>query len=96
MPEAQWDYSLREVERSGRVSEKFRKIRKNSKKFQKIPKNSEKFLKIQGDLGDVKCLEKVYKAFFGDFSCFVYKRLFTLLGHMTNFVYKSHDKNYTR
>ncbi len=38
MPEAQWDYSLREVERSGRVSEKFRKIRKKSKKFEKIPK----------------------------------------------------------
>ena len=50
MPEAQWDCSLREVERSGRVSEKFRKFRKilkipkkseNFWKFRKIPKNSE-------------------------------------------------------
>ena len=61
MPEAQWDYSLREVERSGRVSEKFQiiskiskipkiskvsKILKKSKKFQKIPKNSKKIQKI--------------------------------------------------
>ena len=32
----------------------------------------------------------------GRFQLFVYKRLFTLLGHMTNFVYISNDTNYTR
>ena len=29
------------------------------------------------------------------FQLFVYKRLFTLLGHMTNFVHKNHDTNTT-
>ena len=50
--EAQWDYSLREVERSRRVSEKFRKIPKNSEKFRNFfqknppPKNCLPPLKI--------------------------------------------------
>ena len=42
-------------------------------------------------LGDLY-LEKAYKAIFCKF---VYKSLFTL-GHVTKFVYKSSDKNYTR
>ena len=54
------------------------------------------YIIIQGDL----CLEKPFelaaKTNFRQKQLFVYKTLFTLLGHMTNFVYKSHDKNYTR
>ena len=46
-------------------------------------------------LGDL-CLELAAKTNFRQKQLFVYKNLFTLLGHMTNFVYKSHDKNYTR
>merc|ERR1712018_1096082 len=45
------------------------------------------FLVIQGDL----CLERLTRRF----QLFVYKRLFTLLGHMTNFVYKNQDTNTT-
>ena len=36
-----------------------------------------------------------WKGLQGDFSC-LFTSLFTLFGHMTNFVYQSHDKNYTR
>ena len=46
-------------------------------------------------LGDL-CLELAVKTNNCQKQLFVYKTLFTLLGHMTNFVYKSHDKNYTR
>ena len=42
------------------------------------------------------CLELAVKTNYRQKQLFVYKTLFTLLGHMTNFVYKSHDKNYTR
>ena len=42
------------------------------------------------------CLELTVKTNYCQKQLFVYKTLFTLLGHMTNFVYKSHDKNYTR
>ena len=41
------------------------------------------------------CLELAVKTNYRQNQLFVYKTLFTLLGHMTNFVYKSHDTNYT-
>ena len=42
------------------------------------------------------CLELAVKTNYRQKQLFVYKTLFTLHGHMTTFVYKSRDKNYTR
>ena len=47
---------------------------------------------IQGDLS----LELTAKTNFRPKQLFVYESLFTLLGHMTNFVRKNPDKYYTR
>ena len=46
-------------------------------------------------LGDL-CLELAVKTNYRQKQLFVYKTLFTLHGHMTTFVNKSRDKNYTR
>ena len=64
---------------------KYFSVYKREQRLKRLTKN---YIIIQGDL----CLEKPFelaaKTNFRQKQLFVYKNLFTLLGHMTNFVYQ--------
>ena len=59
-----------------------------NKREQRLLRLTKICLVIQGNF----CLDKAFKAI----SAVCLQKFFTLLGHMTNFVYKNNDTNYAR